>query len=102
MLAPTINIVRSPLWGRATESLSEDPYLTSRVGMAIVQGIQSQEMVACPKHFAAYNQEANRFGPAPEFDAIDAIVDERTMHELYLPAFKAAVQEGQAGSVMCS
>lgn len=102
MLAPTINIVRSPLWGRAAESPPDDPYLTSRVGMAIVPGIQSQEMVACPKHFAAYNQEANRFGLAPEFDAIDAIDDERTMHELYLPAFEAAVQEGQAGSVMCS
>lgn len=102
IFAPTINIVRSPLWGRAAESMSEDPFLTSRMTVAVVQGIQSQQMVACPKHFAAYNQETNRFGLAPEFDAIDAIVDERTLHEVYLPAFKAAVQEGNAGSVMCS
>ena len=102
IFAPTINIVRSSLWGRAAESMSEDPFLTSRMTVAVVQGIQSQQMIACPKHFAAYNQETNRFGLAPEFDAIDAIVDERTLHEIYLPAFKAAVQEGNAGSVMCS
>ncbi|KAJ5261194.1 hypothetical protein N7478_011789 [Penicillium angulare] len=102
VLAPTINIVRTPLWARAAESLSEDPYLNSLVGVAITKGIQSREMIACPKHLAAYNQDTNRFGVAPGFDAIDAIVDERTMQEVYLPAFKAAVQEGQAGSVMCS
>lgn len=102
VLAPTINIVRTPLWGRAAESLSEDPYLNGRMAVAAVQGIQSQQMIACPKHFAAYNQETNRFGLAPEFDAIDARVDERTLHEIYLPAFKSAVQNGHAGSVMCS
>lgn len=102
VLAPTINLVRTPLWGRAAESMSEDPFLNGRMAVAAVQGIQSQQMIACPKHFAAYNQETNRFGLAPEFDAIDARVDERTLHEIYLPAFKSAVQDGHAGSVMCS
>jgi beta-glucosidase len=67
-----------------------------------VQGIQSQGAIACPKHFAAYNQETNRFGPLPEYEAVDAIVDERTLHELYFPAFKASVQEADAAAVMCS
>lgn len=70
--------------------------------MASVQGIQSQGAVACPKHFAAYNQDTNRFGLDPEWVTVDAMVDERVMHELYFPAFKAAVQEADAGSVMCS
>lgn len=102
ILAPTINILRSPLWGRAAETFSEDPWLTSRFAVAGVQGTQSQGALACPKHFAAYNQETNRFGPLPEYKAVDAIVDERTLHELYFPAFKASVQEADAASVMCS
>ncbi|KAJ5714447.1 uncharacterized protein N7483_011628 [Penicillium malachiteum] len=64
VLAPNINIVRTPLWTRAAESLSEDPYLNSLVGVAIAKGIQSQDMIACPKHLAAYNQDTNRFGVA--------------------------------------
>jgi beta-glucosidase len=102
VLAPTINILRSPLWGRAAETFSEDPWLTARFAVAGIQGIQSQGAIACPKHFAAYNQETNRFGPLPGYEAVDAVVDERTLHELYFSAFKASVQEADAGAVMCS
>ncbi|KAH7024810.1 glycoside hydrolase family 3 domain-containing protein [Microdochium trichocladiopsis] len=102
VLAPTINILRSPLWGRSAETFSEDPWLTSRFAIAAVQGIQSTGALACPKHFAAYNQETNRFGPLPDYHAVDAVVDERTLRELYLPAFKATVQEADPAAVMCS
>ncbi|KAF4779178.1 hypothetical protein HER10_EVM0001604 [Colletotrichum scovillei] len=102
VLAPTINILRSPLWARAAETLSEDPWLTARMAVAGTMGIQSQGALACPKHFAAYNQDTNRFGNGPEWVTVDAVVDKRTMHELYLPAFKASVQEADAASVMCS
>lgn len=102
VLAPTINILRSPLWARAAETLSEDPWLTARMAVASVEGIQSQGAIACPKHFAAYNQDTNRFGLDPDWVTVDAQVDKRTMHELYFPAFKASVQEADAGSIMCS
>lgn len=102
VLSPTINILRSPLWGRAGETFSEDPFLTSRLAVAETLGIQSQKMLACPKHFAAYNQDKNRFGLDPEWVAYDSIVDKRVLHEVYFPAFKAAVQEGKAASIMCS
>ncbi|KAH6667600.1 glycoside hydrolase family 3 domain-containing protein [Halenospora varia] len=102
VLSPTINILRSPLWGRAGETFSEDPFLTSRLAVAETLGIQSQNMLACPKHFAAYNQDKNRFGLDPEWEAYDSIVDKRVLHELYFPAFKAAVQEGNAAAIMCS
>lgn len=102
VLAPTINILRSPLWARAAETLSEDPWLTARMAVAGVEGIQSQGAVACPKHFAAYNQDTNRFGRGPEWVTVDPQVDKRTLHELYFPAFKASVQEADAGSIMCS
>ena len=102
ILAPTINILRSPLWGRAAETFSEDPWLTARFAVAGVQGIQSQGALACPKHFAAYNQETNRFGPLPEYEAVEAVVDERTLQEVYFPAFRASVMEADAAAVMCS
>lgn len=102
VLSPTINILRSPAWGRAAETYSEDTFLTSRLAVAQTLGIQSQNMLACPKHFAAYNQDRNRFGPGPEYDAYDSLVDKRVLHEVYLPAFKAAVQEGNAAAIMCS
>ncbi|RDW72665.1 glycoside hydrolase family 3 protein [Aspergillus mulundensis] len=103
VLAPTINIIRSSLWGRAAESMSEDPYLTSRMAVAVTKSIQDgNNVIACVKHFAAYNQETNRFGLAPEFDAVSAVVDERVLREVYFPAFKAAIQEAGAGSVMCA
>lgn len=102
VLAPTINILRSPLWARAGESFTEDPFLASRLAVAETLGIQSQKMLACPKHFAAYNQDKNRFGLDPEWNAYDSVVDRRVLHEVYFPAFKAAVQDGQAASIMCS
>ena len=102
ILAPTINILRSPLWGRAAETFSEDPWLTARFAVAGVQGIQSEGALACPKHFAAYNQETNRFGPLPEYEAVEAVVDERTLQEVYFPAFRASVVEADAAAVMCS
>lgn len=102
ILAPTINILRSPLWGRAAETFSEDPWLTARFAVEGIRGIQSQGALACPKHFAAYNQETNRFGPLPDYVAVDAVVDERTLHEVYFPAFKASIQEADAASIMCS
>jgi beta-glucosidase len=93
-LAPTVNIMRNPQWGRNFESLGEDPYLTSRMGVADMSGIQSQGIVADMKHFAVYNQEANR-------KTISAQVSSRALHEIYLPAWASAVKAG-LGSVMAS
>ncbi|GAA3297081.1 glycoside hydrolase family 3 C-terminal domain-containing protein [Dactylosporangium vinaceum] len=97
VLAPTINIVRDPRWGRAFESFGEDPYLAGQIGAADIQGIQSQGPMAQVKHYAAYNQETNRNTLSD-----NVIVDARTQREIYLPAFETAVQQGQADSVMCS
>ncbi|BCL80086.1 BglX family protein [Ktedonobacteria bacterium brp13] len=94
-LAPTVNILRNPQWGRSFESLGEDPYLTSQLGVADIRGIQSQGVIAEVKHYAANNQEYDR-------TTVSENVDERTLHEIYLPAFDAAVNQGQVGSVMCS
>ncbi|CAG8959587.1 hypothetical protein HYFRA_00001489 [Hymenoscyphus fraxineus] len=102
VLSPTINILRSPLWGRADETFSEDPFLTARFGVAQVTGIQSEDMLACPKHFAAYNQETLRYGLLPELQAYEVNVEERVLHEVYFPAFKAVVQEGKAAGIMCA
>ena len=96
-LAPTINIVRDPRWGRAFESFGEDPFLTGKVGSADILGIQSQGPMAQVKHFAAYNQETNRFNAAD-----DAIVSDRALREIYLPAFERTINEGLVDSVMCS
>jgi beta-glucosidase len=96
-LGPTINMVRDPRWGRAFESMGEDPELAGQLGASEIQGIQSQGTMAQVKHLAVYNQETNRNTPAD-----DAIVSERTMQEIYLPAFQAAVSKGGAASVMCS
>jgi beta-glucosidase len=96
-LGPTINIVRDPRWGRAFESLGEDPYLAGQLGAAEIQGVQSQGVMSQVKHLAVYNQETNRNTPAD-----DAIVSDRAMQEIYLPAFQTAVGKGGAASVMCS
>ncbi|HEX3277441.1 MAG TPA: glycoside hydrolase family 3 C-terminal domain-containing protein [Thermoleophilaceae bacterium] len=93
--APTINLLRTPLWGRAFESLGEDPLLTARLGVAWIRGLQAQGVMANVKHFAVNNQENARY-------SIDARVDERTLFEMYLSQFEAAVKQGHAGSVMCS
>ncbi len=102
VLAPTINILRTPRWGRAAESLGEDPYLTGQLGAAVVDGIQSRGVIATPKHFVANNQETLRLGDAPSFAAIDVLVSERALREIYFPAFRATVEHAHAGSVMCS
>ncbi|HEX3780051.1 MAG TPA: glycoside hydrolase family 3 C-terminal domain-containing protein [Pseudonocardiaceae bacterium] len=96
-LGPTVNIVRDPRWGRAFESYGEDPYLAGQIGVADIKGIQSQGVLAQVKHLAVYNQETNRNTAAD-----DAIVDPRTLNEIYLPQFQAAVQQGDVASVMCS
>ena len=92
-LGTTLNIIRHPLGGRNWESFSEDPYLTSRFGVAYVKAMQSNGIICGPKHFVANNQERHRFN-------INNVVDERTLREIYLPAFKAAVMEGGALNIM--
>ncbi len=96
-LAPTINIERDPLWGRAYESLGEDPYLTGALAVSLIDGIQSQRVVAVLKHFAVYNQETGR-GTLRD----DSIVSDRALHEVYLPAWATAVQQAHPGGVMCA
>jgi beta-glucosidase len=97
VLAPTINIVRDPRWGRAFESLGEDPYLAGQMGAADIQGIQSRGPMAQVKHYAVYNQETRR-----NTTADNAIVADRTEREIYLPAFETSVKAGGADSAMCS
>ena len=97
VLGPTVNIVRDPRWGRAFESFGEDPYLAGQMGVANIQGIQSQGPMAQLKHYAVYNQETNRNTPAD-----NVIVSDRAEREIYLPAFETSVQTGGADSVMCS
>ena len=96
-LGPTINIVRDPRWGRAFESIGEDPYLNGTMGAADIRGVQSSGVMAMVKHFAVYNQETYRNTPSD-----DAVVSTEAMQEIYLPAFRAAVQQGAVSSVMCS
>jgi beta-glucosidase len=96
-LGPTINIVRDPRWGRAFESLSEDPYLTGQMGSAEIRGVQGQGVISQAKHLDVYNQETYRNTPQD-----NAIISNRAMHEIYLPAFHAAITQGKAGSLMCS
>ncbi|WP_407918089.1 glycoside hydrolase family 3 C-terminal domain-containing protein, partial [Kitasatospora sp. NE20-6] len=97
VLAPTVNIVRDPRWGRAFESFGEDPYLAGQLAAADITGIQSQGPMAQVKHFAVYNQETNRNSIAD-----NAVVSDRAQHEVYLPAFETAVRQGGADSAMCS
>jgi beta-glucosidase len=90
---PDVNIARVPQNGRTFEAFGEDPYLVGRLAVAEIQGIQSQDEIANVKHYAANNQETQRF-------TVNTIVDERTLHEIYLPAFEASVKEGHVASVM--
>lgn len=92
LLAPTINILRHPSWGRSQETYGEDVHHLSRMGVAFVEGVQ-QYVLANPKHYAANSIEDTRFG-------LDVTIDERTLREIYLPHFRAAVLEGGAASVM--
>jgi beta-glucosidase len=93
ILGPTVNIQRVPLWGRNFEGYGEDPYLAARMGVAYIKGVQSEGVVATVKHFAANNQEFERH-------RMDEAIDQRALQEIYFPAFKAAVQEAGAWSVM--
>ena len=93
ILAPGVNINRTPLNGRNFEYMGEDPYLTSRIAVPYIQGLQSTGVSACVKHYALNNDEENRF-------FVNVIVSDRALHEIYLPAFKAAVQEGGVWAVM--
>jgi beta-glucosidase len=98
--SPNINIFRDPRWGRGQETYGEDPYLTSRMGVAFVKGMQGDDphylkVVATPKHYAVHS------GPEPLRHTFDARPSEYDLVNTYLPAFKAAVTEGKADSVMC-
>ena len=95
LLAPGINIQRTPMCGRTFEYQTEDPYLNKKLAIAVVEGVQSQKIAACIKHFICNNQETNRFTVSSE-------ISERALHEIYYPGFKAAVQEADAWSIMSS
>ncbi|MCW2991950.1 MAG: bglX, partial [Solirubrobacterales bacterium] len=95
LLGPAMNINRIPMNGRNFEYFGEDPFLSSRIAVAETRGVQTEPVVATIKHYAANNQETDRM-------TVSAEVDERTLREIYLPAFEAAVKEGHAGSVMCA
>ena len=93
LLGPGVNIYRTPLNGRNFEYMGEDPFLSARMVVPYVQGVQQNGVAACVKHFAVNNQELRRH-------EVDVVVDDRALHEIYLPAFKAAVQEGGAWAIM--
>jgi len=93
ILGPTVNINRVPLWGRNFEGYGEDPYLSARLGVAYIEGVQGEGVIPSVKHFDANNEEFERH-------RIDAHIDERTLNEIYLPAFKAAVEEAHVWTVM--
>lgn len=93
ILGPGVNIFRTPMNGRNFEYMGEDPYLASRMSVSYIKGVQSNNVSACVKHFAVNNQEHQR-------TTINTIVDERTLNEIYFPAFKAAVQDAGVWAVM--
>lgn len=95
VLGPGMNIKRSPLCGRNFEYVSEDPHVTARIAAALVEGIQSEGVGACVKHFAANNQETDRMRSSSD-------VDERTLREIYLPAFEEVIRTTDPAMVMCS
>ena len=99
--SPNINIFRDPRWGRGQETYGEDPFLTGRMGVAFVTGMQGDDpkyfrVISTPKHFAVHS------GPEPSRHSIDVQVSKHDMEDTYLPAFRAAVTEGKAESVMCA
>src|SRR4051812_11088407 len=116
VFAPTVNIMRTPLGGRTFEGFGEDPYLVGRLAVQWVKGAQAQGVIGDIKHFAANNQEgqsaaANAGGPGQPLGppptsgnrmTVNSVVDERTLREISLPQFEAAVREAHVGSVMCS
>jgi beta-glucosidase len=96
-LGPTVNILRDPRWGRSFEAFTEDPFLNAALAVHEIGGVQAQGEMSQVKHFAAYNQETNRNTPAD-----DVIVSNRTLHEIYLPAFEQSVTRARVASVMCA
>ena len=99
--SPNINIFRDPRWGRGQETYGEDPFLSGRMGVAFVTGLQGDDpryfrVISTPKHFAVHS------GPEPSRHTIDVRVSKHDMEDTYLPAFRATVTEGKAGSVMCA
>lgn len=95
ILGPGVNMKRSPLCGRNFEYFSEDPFLAGELAVAYIEGVQERGVGACLKHFAVNNQETRRF-------TVDARLDERTLREIYLPAFEASVRRAKPWAVMCS
>ncbi len=95
LLGPGLNMKRSPLCGRNFEYFSEDPYLAGKMAASYIRGIQSKGVLACPKHFAVNSQETRRM-------AVNSIVDERALREIYLTGFEIAVKEGGAKAIMTS
>lgn len=93
LLSPAINIIRTPLGGRTYEYFTEDPFLNKKLAVPFIVGVQENDVMACVKHFAANNQETNR-------GTVDVLMDERTLREIYLPAFEAAITQANAYSVM--
>lgn len=93
LLGPGVNIYRTPLNGRNFEYMGEDPFLSSKMVVPYIQGVQANGVAACVKHFALNNQEIDRH-------TVNVTVDDRALYEIYLPAFKAAVQEGKAWAIM--
>lgn len=93
ILGPTVNINRQPLWGRNFEAYGEDPFLAGQLAAAFVHGVQGEGVIPSVKHFAGNNEEFERH-------RINSVIDERTLHEIYLPAFRTAIQEGGAWNVM--
>jgi len=99
--SPNINIFRDPRWGRGQETYGEDPFLTARMGVAFVTGLQGDDpkyyrVIATPKHFAVHS------GPEPTRHSVDVTVSKHDMEDTYLPAFRATITEGKAGSIMCA
>ncbi len=95
LLGPGLNIKRNPLCVRNFEYFSEDPYLTGKMAANMIEGIQSEGVSACPKHFAVSSQEKHRM-------SVDEIVDKRALHEMYLEGFRYAIIEGKAKAIMTS
>jgi beta-glucosidase len=95
ILGPTVNIQRTPLWGRNFESYGEDPYLSGKIAVGYIQGVQGEGIISSVKHFVVNNQEFERH-------RIDVEVSERALHEIYFPAFEAAIKDGHVWTVMSS
>lgn len=102
VLGPTINIMRTWHWGRNGETFSEDPYLTSEIAVAEIRALNEQKVLTVLKHYVANNQENSRCGVLPGHAGIDARISDKALHEIYLPAFKAAVERAGTGGIMCS